>query len=172
MYKKVSIISLLIWTAWSCTPKVQPGANSGNNFEDLAIYRPTYPAIDTVDTGKITEDKLVNIIPKHHINSALNLALDNISILSQEVKYTHGYTVQIYSGNSREAANITSGKAYALLNTQDKNLQPKISYKAPNFKVQVGRFFSTVDTHSVYARLIKKFPHAIIVMKKFQIDRD
>ncbi len=171
MHKRLLIISFFSIAVWSCAPKIQSGAVQGDYYEDLSAYRPTYPTADTIPNQKIPDHTLTNTIPEHHINDALNAVLDSISVLSQSIKYINGYTVQIYSGSSRESANIASGKAYTLLGKEGSGLRPKVSYKAPNFKVQVGRFYNTLDAHTVHAQLLRNFPNAIIVLKKFRIKR-
>ena len=170
MRKGFFIISIFSLAVWGCTPKLTSDT-SQNYYEDLSIYRPFYPKTDTVKVEKISDSTLANIIPKHHITDTLNAVLDSISILSQEIRYIDGYTVQIYSGSNREAANIASGKAHTILQEQKSNLRPKVSYKAPNFKVQVGKFYNTLNAHTVHAQLLRDFPNAIIVLKKFRINR-
>lgn len=175
VYIKTTRLLLLLLVfpfLWSCTPKVQTGSGLDDYYEDLSAYRPNYPTADTVVIEKTTDNvTTVNIIPEYDITDTLNAVLDSISVLSQEIKYIDGYTVQIYSGSSRESANIASGKASTLLSDEGSNLRAKVSYKAPNFKVQVGRFFNTLDAHTVHAQLLRDFPHAIIVLKKFRVNR-
>jgi len=172
VYIKATRLLLLVFPMlWSCTPKVQPGSGQDDYYEDLSAYRPTYPTADTTVDSKEKDTTLAGIVPQYHINDTLNSVLDSISVLSQEIKYINGYTVQIYSGSSREAANIASGKAYTILESIDSNWRAKVSYKAPNFKVQVGKFYNTLDAHTVRARLLREFPNAIIVLKKFRIKR-
>lgn len=171
MNKRLFIISILSVVIYSCTPKIQTGTGQGDYFEDLSEYRPTYPSADTTIEAIAIDSSLISIIPSYHINDTLNAVLDSISVLSQEIKYIDGYTVQIYSGSSRESANIASGKAYTILESQASKLRPKVSYNAPNFKVQVGRFYKTLDAHTVHVRLLRDFPNAIIVLKKFRIKR-
>lgn len=173
MNKGLLIISICSLALWSCTPKVQSGSSQGDYYEDLSAYRPTYPSADTSTTAIPIDDKqLADIVPEFHINDTLNTVLDSISALSQKIRYINGYTVQIYSGSNREAANIASGKAHTLLESIDSNWRSKVSYKAPNFKVQVGEFYNTLNSHTVRARLLSDFPNAIIVLKKFRIKRN
>jgi hypothetical protein len=173
MFQRLLIISVCSLAIWSCTPKVQSGSSQGDYYEDLSAYRPTYPSADTSTIDIPIDDKqLANIVPEYHINDTLNSVLDSISVLSQGIRYINGYTVQIYSGNSREAANIASGKAHTILEDIQNAWRPKVSYKAPNFKVQVGKFYNTLDSHAVRAKLLREFPNAIIVLKKFRIKRN
>jgi hypothetical protein len=172
MYKGLALISILSIAFWSCTPKVQTGSSQGAYYEDLSAHRPTYPAVDTVVVVKDNHDAAEHIIPQYDITDTLNAALDSISVLSQEIRYIDGYTVQIYSGSNRESANIASGKASTILADEESDLRAKVSYKSPNFKVQVGRFFNTLDAHTVHAQMLRDFPNAIIVLKKFRINRN
>jgi hypothetical protein len=171
MKKGLLIISIFTLAVWSCTPKVQSGASQGDYYEDLSAYRPTYPTADTVVDERVTDIALSGIVPTFHVNDTLNAVLDSISVLSQGVRYISGYTVQLYSGSSREVANISNGKAHTMLEDVKSDWRPKVSYKAPNFKVQVGEFYNTLDAHTVRAGLLHEFPNAIIVLKKFRIKR-
>ena len=161
---------------WGCIPKVQTGVSQESYYENLSAYRPTYPApaVDTISTKQVPDNPLINIVPKYDITDTLRTILDSTSVLSQKIRYVDGYTVQIYSGNSRKSANMANGKATALLNegVLDSKLRSNVSYKAPNFKVQVGRFFNMLDAHAVHAQLLSDFPNSIIVLKKFRINRN
>lgn len=172
MHKGLYTISIFLLAVWSCTPKLPSDTSQEDYYEDLSAYRPTYPVLDTTTSEKVVTSTSINIVPEYDITDTLNSVLDSISVLSQKIRYIDGYTLQIYSGSNREAANIASGKAYSLLESQGSNLRPKVSYKAPNFKVQVGKFFNTLDAHTVHAKLLRNFPNTIIILKKFRIKRD
>jgi len=154
-----------------CTPTLQPTASS-NYDEDLSAHRPKYQ-IESQKKDTVKQDQqaaLTNFAPQHDITDTLNAVLDSISILSQEIEYVDGYTVQVYSGNNREMANIARGKSYTVL--QESEIKTRLFYDSPNFKVQVGKFFSPLEANATFAQLKRRFPNAILVEAKFKIERE
>lgn len=108
------------------------------------------------------------IDPQYDITDTLNAVMDSISVLSQQINYIDGFAVQVYSGNNREEASIAKGKAFTLLTNQ----RLRLFYDSPNFKVQIGQFYSSLEANKTYALLKKEFPNAILVLKKFKIERE
>ena len=171
--KKAIYLLILIGVIMGCAPAVQTSGSSTKYSENLEAHRPKYEVEsieDSVveDTPNETLAVIEEVEPKFDITDSLNSVLDSISVLSKEIKSVDGYTVQVYSGNNREAANIARGKVYTIL----KNSKPNLSYESPNFKVQVGQFYSTLEANETYAQLKKDFPNAILVITKFKIERD
>lgn len=165
------IVFLITVLLESCSPKVN-SSNSGKNSysEDLSGLLPTYQ-LEKKDTLVSEDDRklqVANFNPQYDITDTLNAVLDSISTLSQSIKYVDGYAVQVYSGNNREAANIARGKAFTLLEDE----KPELFYDAPNFKVHVGQFYTSLEANKTYADLKKEFPNAILVLKKFKIERE
>lgn len=155
----------------ACSPALQSTTSNNNSYsEDLSVYRPSYE-IFTKDTIKIEQQPdftIVDFNPQYDITDTLNAVMDSISVLSQQIQYIDGYAVQVYSGNNREAANIARGKVYTVLKNED----PNLIYDSPNFKVQVGQFYSSLEANKTFALLKKEFPNAILVLKKFRIERE
>ncbi|MDH5475150.1 MAG: hypothetical protein OEX22_05615 [Cyclobacteriaceae bacterium] len=154
-----------------CSPALQSGSSSTTNTsysEDISAYRPHYEVAQKDTTIQQEEAfSLNNFNPQHDITDTLNALLDSISILSQQIRYVDGYAIQIYSGNNRETARIRRGKASSILGEQ-----PSLFYDSPNFKVHVGQYYSALDANKTFALLKKEFPNAILVLKKFKIDRE
>lgn len=171
MRRALSIICLF-YTVQACSPSLQTvGDPSAGYTEDLSSYRPAYETTGLEDTSQIDTTNLTmltDIEPLHDITDTLNAVLDSISVLSQQVKYVDGYTVQVYSGSNREAANIARGKAYTL----EPYIKPNLFYDSPNFKVHVGQFYSSLEANETYAQMKQDFPNAILVLRKFKIKRN
>ena len=91
--------------------------------------------------------------------------LDSISDRNQEIRHIQGYTVQVYNGTSREAAQWSENRIYQIMD----DAEPKIRYVQPNFKVKVGQFTDRLEAQKVYAKLKKEFPNAIIIPERIKI---
>lgn len=164
-----TIFFLLLIGVIGCSPALHSTAGSNSYSEDLAAVRPVYrePVEDSVVVEDLPID-LANFDPQFDVTDTLDAVLDSISILSQQIRYVEGFAVQIYSGNNREAASIARGKAYTVL----EDGKPSLFYDSPNFKVHVGQFYSSLQANKTYALLKKEFPNAILVLKKFKIERE
>lgn len=154
-----------------CSPALQSSSSTAMHYysEDISAYRPQYEEAqkDTTIQNEQETFSMADFNPQHDITDTLNAILDSISVLSQQIKYVDGYAVQVYSGNNRETARIRRGKASVILGEQ-----PSLFYDSPNFKVHVGQFYTALEANKTFALLKKEFPNAILVLKKFKIDRE
>lgn len=153
------------------TSKSSPKAHE----EDLTVYRPDFgtkpenrDSLMLEDTAMVNEELSELIEPAHHINIHLDSILDSIALADQTQSYFRGYTILLYSGNSREQATLTRGKAMQM------NLEhePDIVYTQPNWKVKIGQFYNKFDAQPLFADLKKKFPNAIIVPDRIYFEEE
>jgi len=173
---RIKIVKTLVFSlpmlVVGCSPVLQSGSSSTTSSsysEDLSDYRPKYDAIqqDTTVQQAMASFSMEDFTPQYDVTDTLNVILDSIAVLSQQIKYVDGYAIQVYAGNNRELANVNRGKAYAILDEK-----PSLFYDSPNFKVHVGKFYSALEANSTYALLKREFPNAILVLKKFKIERE
>lgn len=85
---------------------------------------------------------------------------------NKEIKNIPGFTVQVYLGTSREAANKAQRQVYTTL----ADARPEIKFVQPNYRVIVGRFVDRMEAQSTYASLKKEFPNALIIPDRIQIN--
>lgn len=71
------------------------------------------------------------------------------------------YKIQIYSGNRTEAEKTQSN--FKALNLE---LQSKLVYETPNFKIWVGNFRTSLEADRALAKVKTKFPTAFIFKPK------
>ena len=166
-----TILFLLPLGIFACSPALQSTTSSSGSYsEDLSAHRPFYENVQEDST--MAEEKqvlsLADFNPEYDITDTLNAVMDSISVLSQQIRYVDGYAVQVYSGNNREAASIARGRAYSVIDDE----KPSLFYDSPNFKVHVGQFYSSLEANKTFALLKKEFPNAILVLKKFKIERE
>jgi len=173
--RRLKSLKTILWSisiiAVGCSPAIQSSNSNVNKgySEDISAHRPVYEEIkkDTLQ-NEITEAVTYAFNPQYDVTDTLNALLDSISVLSKQITFVDGYAIQVYSGNNREEANTVRGKAYAVIKSE----RPSLFYDSPNFKVQVGQFYSELDANETYGLLKKEFPNAILVLRKFKIERE
>lgn len=156
---RLIIIPLLILAACKATPP----PSSGSYSEDLSIHRPSMEA--TIAKG----DNEQQVINKPYIPLAghIRYQLDSISRFASEQnkvgKYVDGFVIQLYSGNNRELANQTRAK----MNSYFPELEPKVSYHQPNFRVKAGKFTDRLKANRIHQLVKEEFPKAILIPDRF-----
>lgn len=76
----------------------------------------------------------------------------------QEAKHIAGFTIQVYTGGSREKAFEVRNRLYELY----PHLEPKISYNSTNYTVRTGNFLTQLEAYKVYILLKKHMPQVIM----------
>ena len=144
----------------ACKTLAPPASTGTTHSEDLSAYRIDYTAKE-VDTATVNIDKVVeaNFDPKLDITEKMEVLLDSIASRNKRIKSLPGYTIQVYSGSNREAANTAKRKVYMYV----QDVQPDMQYLQPNYKVKVGSFLDRLEAQKMYVSVRKIFPKAIII---------
>lgn len=172
MLKKVILLEFLfLLYLYSCGNKVVP-TDTYQYKEDLSRYRPVYET-DTTSVTEYTDENETDIsspetnLPEpEDLTMELDSLLDSIAANNREKGFIQGYTIQVYTGNSREDADEAKELVYELL----PHSFPKLQYIQPNFKVKVGKYYSRFEAHKVHSKLKREFPNAIIIPERFYIE--
>ena len=85
---------------------------------------------------------------------------------NKEIKSLPGFTIQVYLGTSREAANKAQRQVYMAL----PEARPGIKFVQPNYRVFVGQFMERMEAQKTYSSLKKEFPNALIIPDRIQIN--
>lgn len=162
MFPIITVAALLQF----CAPASKTAAVSSYS-EDLSMYRKDY----SQPTGNTTEDpvdtkevELVN--PTHDIHEELDSVTSIILESRKNNLYVDGFSIQIYSGNNRDQANAYKSKAYELLETQS----PRVIYDQPNYKVQVGQYYTKLEANKDFNLLKSNFSRAVLIPTKIKIE--
>ena len=160
----------------ACSPALNTSTDKGY-YEDLSVFRPIYATSENTDrqlvellhtgesgqeTSEITED----FKAEFDLTYKLDSLLDSVAINNQQLKFYQGYTIQVYTGNSRDEANQAKAVVYRVLPSS----RPEVSYDLPNYKVKVGKFNYRLEAQKDFAEIKRKFPTAILVPQQFKID--
>ncbi|MDW7695232.1 hypothetical protein R9C00_28410 [Flammeovirgaceae bacterium SG7u.111] len=167
-YLKLIPYFLVIALLASCGPKVP--TTTGPFNDDLSMYRikvapkPIEPEETVVEEDTVVTERAV--LPENTINKDLDYKLELIARKNQEIKTTQGYKVMVYSGKGRKEG---SDIERSLVVDYGRN-NVKFRYDPPNFIVLVGNFVSKLDAHRLYVELQKKYPMAVVISDKIEID--
>ena len=143
--------------------------------EDLSAVRKanTYQADTELRpaTGA-TPSSLENRFPEapalmtNDITQDLERLLAEVAHKNRNIKSIPGYTIQVYSGTSREQANLALRQVYHVL----PDAKPELKYMQPNYKVQVGQFVERLEVQKIFSLVKKEFPSALIIPDRIKIN--
>lgn len=152
----IALIGLLQY----CAPTKPASTPVVQYDEDISYLREKIKLSE--DTSQVENFAALDLSPKHDLRFEMDSVLKIIQEDRKDVKFLNGYTVQIYSGNSRELANEARNKVYDTFDQFD----PEITYSQPNFKINVGRFFDRLEANRVYNVLKVEFPNALVLPER------
>jgi len=164
----------------ACLPSKTIGTQGEETYsEDISKLRENYtdslknmeikPAVSTNRRpGPETPNLTVNPDSELGINQRLDNFLDEATDLNAENNQYQGYTVQVYTGSSRENASEAKNKVYSILPESS----PTISFDPPNYKVKVGEYVDRLEAQPTYQALKNAFPVVLIVPERFPVVRN
>ncbi len=139
------------------------GTTVTNYSENISVLRPKFEAALPTKDADTSVNQIVTDSegkdPTIDVTSKLDEMLATNVKKNQDIKYITGYTVQVYSGSSRENADLIKSEIYK----QVPDARPKVAWVAPNFKVRVGTFLEKIEAEKLYADLRAHFPQAILI---------
>lgn len=131
--------------------------------EDLASIRPKF-SVDSSIRPDHTETNVPTVRPVLTVNDRVDAVLDSIDRLNSLRRYVSGYTIQIYSGQNREDANIAKKKLADMI-----DMKADLQYIQPKFRVKVGSYFTALEAQKDLTLLKRFFPNAILVPETIPI---
>lgn len=158
---RLIIIPILLIGCKAATP-----SSSGVYSEDLKIHRPV-SVIELEEREAEKNDEEVVQEEYKPLEGHIKAELDSIAKISyqqnKEGRYVDGFVIQVYSGNSRDEANNAWNKMYELF----PDLDPKVSYRQPSFRVKAGKFINRLEAHRIYNDVKGEFPRALLLPERF-----
>lgn len=147
-----------------------PSSSSSSYTEDLSIHRPVM--IETDDESTEQESEEIQTEPYTPLTGHIKQELDSIAKVAyeenKEGRYVDGYVIQVYSGNSREAANQARSRMYEYF----AELEPKVSYHQPNFRVKAGKFTDRLKANRIHQEVKEEFPRALLLPERFLVKHE
>jgi len=84
---------------------------------------------------------------------------------NEEIGYLPGFTIQVYSGRSREAANRAKNAVYDILLDE----KATVSYDQPMFRVKVGQYYTRLEAEKSFNLLRERFSQALVLPQRISL---
>lgn len=169
-WKKVMTYCCLLAVIGSvaCTSTKVTTSSPTSYTEDLSAYRPLVDAtyqeqMEASQKASAKNDGDEKVISTRAIDAELELVIDSLVTRNKKQDFYSGYTIQLFSGQDREAA-------YALRNElYDKfpDLTPDISYESTRYIVRVGQYISRIEAQSTFRRIKEVYKDANVIPQRF-----
>lgn len=170
MNRKLYLLLIPVWFISVKCASVSSTKPAAEFSEDLTVYRNTYelPEKNTIIQTSQAEEKTITVDfePEYDITYQLDSLLDSVNYYNQKKKYFQGFAIQVYTGTSSEEANEVRKELYSIVPDE----RSKISYEIPNYKVKFGKYYTRLEAESIFGRVKRSFPAAILVPERFPID--
>ncbi|MEM6842107.1 MAG: hypothetical protein AAF632_07760 [Bacteroidota bacterium] len=154
-----------------CAPTKTISTQGADEYnEDLSPYRIHYS--DSIAQANITSSEPN---PEQVISSVSTLPTPNavteemaeyfnaIDEQNREKNEYQGFTLQVYTGNSREEANEAKLKVYRAL----PDAEPAVRFSTI-WRTRIGQYASRLEAQQDYIALRKYFPNVLLVPETFQ----
>lgn len=164
---KILLLAVVVVTMYACTPKTVKTTTTNNYSEDLSIYRPDLIPDDSVASSNESEEmeQIEYVAPTGHLKTELDSVVALTTYYNDQKDYVEGYTIQVYTGTSRDDANKAQVKVYSVLG----QASPWVDYRQPVYKVKVGKYYTKIEANKLYRQLKKKFPNALLIPQRFRL---
>lgn len=152
-----------------CAPTKTSSSTEDVYEEDISYLRAEEKVQYTeTDASNPAAEKLkyADVAPQYDLKTELDSVIKIIKASREDIEFLNGFTVQLYIGPSRDAANEMKEKIYEY----SEAYEPEISYIQPNFRVKIGKFFDRLEANKVYVDLKKEFPSAIVVPERIYFE--
>lgn len=161
---RIIILLALLGVVISCKPTQIATTTADVSYnEDLSVHRPNVSVNPTTNSES---EKPVIEPASDPLVGHIKAEMDSINSLIKERNarsgYTEGYTIQVYTGLEREAAEEALDLALSL----DQELNPVITYHQPSYKVKVGFYTNRLEAHEVFQSLKNNFPKALMIPER------
>ena len=164
--RRLNVLSLLsgfaILLTSSCAV-LSPVTKTTSYHEDLSVHRPKVKLVDSSRVEQPQEKK--DVAPTHHQTAQIDQKIEGIASKNAASRTAPGFTIQVYSGTSREEASQAKAKVYKIL----PDSRPETKYEQPIYRVRVGEFGDRLEAQNVYAKLNKEFPGAIVIPSRIRL---
>lgn len=155
----------------ACAPPKSISTQKANTYEEnVAPYRIHYAdSLQQTQTTAPTPERTLTAGPlttRYAITDDMDDYVAERSARNGEKNAYQGYTLQVYTGGSRDEANEAKRRVYNAL----PDARPAINYNSSIYRVQVGEYASRLEAQEDYALLKEEFPYVLLVPQKFKIN--
>lgn len=160
------IIPLLFLIA-SCKTASVSTNNETSYEEDLSYLR---PSVSNEEINEVVSDTAKSTSENSFVGQNIKPQLDSLNKIiierNKQVEYIDGYTIQVYTGNNRNAASEARDKVLEI----DDSMNPTISYYQPSCKVKVGQYVNKLQAHKILESLKPHFPRVLLLPERIKVN--
>jgi len=162
--------ALLTLLFQQCAPTKTISTQGAEEYsEDLSQYRIQYE--DSVVESRSTDPNPENVVvatastlpTPNAITEEISDYFEALDDLNRENNKYQGYTLQVYTGNSREEANAAKLKVYQAL----PDAEPAVRFSTI-WRTRVGEYANRLEAQQDYIALSKLFPNVLLIPETFQ----
>ncbi len=156
----------------ACAPTKNISTQKANTYEEnvsaLRInYADSLRGRDASATASVEQPLSSGpVITRYAITDDMAEYLEERSELNAATNSYQGYTLQVYTGGSRDEANRAKQQVYTAL----PNARPAISYNSSIYRVRIGEYVDRLSAQEDYAKLKEEFPYVLLVPQKFKVN--
>ena len=155
----------------ACAPPKSITTQKANTYEEnVSSYRIHYAdSLRQASAAGATPERTLSsgpITTRYAITGEMNEYLTERSEANREKNAYQGYTLQVYTGGSREEANAAKRRVYNAL----PDARPNINYNSSIYRVQVGEYVDRLQAQEDYTMLKKEFPYVLLVPQRFKVN--
>ncbi|WP_143705994.1 SPOR domain-containing protein [Emticicia sp. TH156] len=169
---KIVFCLLLTGVFYSCKRSSIPSKGSviGDYDEDLSSVRLKYekrPDFDSRDNKTVRDNPTTatkDEVPLN-VNNQVDKALDAMSDLNKNIRYSAGYRIQVYVGNERRE--VDEAKSFIYSNFPDLNTY--LSFSQPTYRLKAGDFLSRMEAEKYYNTIRQRYSAAMIVPERIDV---
>lgn len=155
----------------ACAPSKTITTQKANTYEeDVSPYRINYAdSLRQSSATSASPERTLSsgpITTRYAITGEMNEYLAERSEANQEKNSYQGYTLQVYTGGSRDEANAAKRRVYSAL----PDARPNINYNSSIYRVQVGEYVDRLQAQEDYTMLKEEFPYVLLVPQRFKVN--
>lgn len=171
-FTKIVFCLLLTGIFYSCKRSSTPskGTMIGDYDEDLSSVRLKYekkPDFDGPDS-KIARNNSATSVTEEvplNVNPQVDKALDAMSELNRNIRYSAGYRIQVYVGNERRE--VDEAKSFIYSNFPDLNTY--LSFSQPTYRLKAGDFLSRMEAEKYINTIRQRYSTAMVVQERIDV---
>ena len=155
----------------ACAPAKTITTQKASTYEeDVSPYRIHYAdSLRQASTTSASPERTLSsgpITTRYAITGEMDEYLTERSEASREKNSYQGYTLQVYTGGSRDEANAAKRRVYNAL----PEARPNINYNSSIYRVQVGEYVDRLQAQEDYTMLKEEFPYVLLVPQRFKVN--
>lgn len=155
----------------ACAPSKTITTQKANTYEEnVSQYRINYAdSLRQNNTTKAPPERTLSSGPattRYAITGEMDEYLQERSEANLEKNSYQGYTLQVYTGGSRDEANNAKRRVYNAL----PDARPNINYNSSIYRVQVGEYTDRLEAQEDYTMLKEEFPYVLLVPQRFKVN--